>query len=318
MNSDNNVRDVDNYEDEYPELAAELNKYHAAALTDSNSLIVNMWHAGDTLHKVKAKLKHGQYGPWLAKNFEGSTSKARRYMWLRRKHARVTDLDPELSMRATFKTFSNEADDEPTEWQPWGKIEAAEWLRILRAVEPCAETDPTNPMLNTVLLEASGTTIVAVATNRKVLGVARADWGGSPFSVTLDLHRVHMLLRSANDAEKPRDKAWLVEIGVDKNGDEFRCRFSGGESHAVAISSCRLDIDYRSRIQQAFQKEGEAVRYWPDQLARFLKGQPRDGLVMSVSAQRATIVRAGEDFVGLIMPSSVDDDVLKLPEWIAS
>jgi len=297
-------------DDSFADLEADANKYHAEARkylaearTASGSMIVAMWHSGTALNAIKTQLKHGEFGRWRDENFDGDATTASRYMKIARNFARVQDLDPDLSLRATLKLISG-SDDESS-WEPRGRLLGSDWLRILQAVEPYAEHDKTVPMLNTVLLEATDTGIDAVATNRFVIGVAHAEYTGDPFSVTLDLDRVNSLIALAKNAVWRPYLPWEVEIGVSDAvfGNVFGCRFTGGES---------------GRIQSAFAEEGEVVCYDAERLARFTKVR-RGDVVMSARTNKAAVVQCGDDFIGLLMPSRRPDSLIEwtLPDWIA-
>jgi hypothetical protein len=89
-----------------PVLAKQLNRIHQAAeaglraaQSEFDSSQVNQWKAGRILQEVKARLKHGEYLPWVAANFSGTTRTAQRYKALATKYDNVSHLVAATSLR---------------------------------------------------------------------------------------------------------------------------------------------------------------------------------------------------------------------------
>ena len=91
------------------DFAAVANREHALARQSGESMIEHAILAGEALLKAKAKEKHGDWLPWLAANFDGSESIARRYMQVASNRARVRDLEEPSLRRALEAVSSNGA-----------------------------------------------------------------------------------------------------------------------------------------------------------------------------------------------------------------
>jgi len=80
-------------------LAAEINAEHRACETALKSGLAHALKAGELLLEAKSHTKHGEWGRWLAENFEGSVRTAQAYM-------RVANNRSELEMRNTVAHLS--------------------------------------------------------------------------------------------------------------------------------------------------------------------------------------------------------------------
>ena len=94
-------------------LAAEINHHHRQAESAMRSGLEHALAAGKLLIQAKAQCAHGDWGPWLAANFEGSARTARAYVQLARRwpeveskmaDSAVLPLDGALKMLASPKT----------------------------------------------------------------------------------------------------------------------------------------------------------------------------------------------------------------------
>src|SRR5918995_7176270 len=63
-------------------LAEQINAEHRACEEAAVSAVQHGTRAGEKLAQVKASLKHGEWLPWLEKNFEGTPRTAQVYMRL--------------------------------------------------------------------------------------------------------------------------------------------------------------------------------------------------------------------------------------------
>jgi hypothetical protein len=61
-------------------LKEKINTHHQACEQAVGAALGHAMDAGDLLSEVKASLSHGEFGPWLEKNFAGSDRTARAYM----------------------------------------------------------------------------------------------------------------------------------------------------------------------------------------------------------------------------------------------
>lgn len=73
-------------------LAADIRREHEAAQACATKAVEHAKRAGELLIEAKAALPHGEWLPWLAKNFSASQSQAFRYMKIAANYARVNSL----------------------------------------------------------------------------------------------------------------------------------------------------------------------------------------------------------------------------------
>ena len=99
------------------ELAATANRRHALAEQAARAMALHGYYAGEALLTVKARLPHGQLGPWVEANCDFSERTARRYMWLARKTATVADLEG-LSLSDAIRALQPEPEQEEREIPP--------------------------------------------------------------------------------------------------------------------------------------------------------------------------------------------------------
>src|SRR5215212_9148639 len=79
--------------DSLDDLAAVAVAEHEAFERDARSAIGHAIRAGEALIAAKARVRHGEWLPWLAAHFPASERTARRYMQLAENRSRVADLD---------------------------------------------------------------------------------------------------------------------------------------------------------------------------------------------------------------------------------
>lgn len=332
-------------------MAVRANKYHAEARSASQSMIVAIWYSGTALNEARALVKHGHWDKWLAKNFDGDQSTAWRYMHVARNRARVQDLDPNLSLRATLNSIRVEQhedealtldipqrdhdveppsvverDDEialvnPVQlsWEPAGVMLLGDWLRVIINARLFVSDNECQPTFTTVRLEAIDGNIISAATDGLVLGVSRADYHGRPFTATIGYEDVDRLIDVAKNIHRgPRDSS-EVQLGI---GETFGCRFRNGQTQTVTLSGFTFP-NYRKLLSDAAALPTEGtVSYDPSLLARFDKvsAQHGVGMKMWVRSRKATVVQIGENFVGLIMPNNPRRDATtewRQPAWLA-
>lgn len=193
-----------------------------------------------------------------------------------------------------------------------------------------AGNDATLPMLNAVRLEFAESQLVAVATDRFVLGVQRVDYSGEAFAVMLSAPDVVNLARIAKTAT--RDQQWRdveVEItreqfwpaGADSRTDApterpdgrvatVAFRFNSGE----AITIQTLDVEfpkYRQLIpsDDTVTVDPAGVKgFNAGYLAKFSKVPGSHQMVVSVGKPgKPAVISIGDDFIGLIMPVRLAD-----------
>lgn len=87
-------------------LAKQINVAHREAVQYHGASLQAAVRAGLGLIEAKRQVKHGEWLPWLAENFEGSEDSAQGYMKVARNTERVRYLDPETSLRSALKALS--------------------------------------------------------------------------------------------------------------------------------------------------------------------------------------------------------------------
>jgi len=88
------------------------------------------------------------------------------------------------------------------------------------------------PFLEAVRLECGGGQLVAVATDRFVLGASRAEYSGAPFMVVVAGSDAKALVKMAKTVKRD-ETSREVTIEVADAGAEMTFRFSTGESMIV-------------------------------------------------------------------------------------
>ncbi|TGB37920.1 hypothetical protein [Mycolicibacterium peregrinum] len=188
-----------------------------------------------------------------------------------------------------------------------------ELIRILKDAQIFASLDSTLPSINAVHLEARPGELIAVSTDRFVLGVSKAPLDeGESFEVALPLHQVKSIVQLASACKQAFSKAALkVE---DKR---FSIAFSSGETLTlpveVEVGPHRAWMQLLSAV--ADEPPSKLMEINPQLLAKFArvsgaKTRLRLGFFGPSKPIRASI---GDDFVGLIMPVRID--LKETPEW---
>lgn len=193
--------------------------------------------------------------------------------------------------------------------------------RILREAALFAHKGDDLPMLNSVHLESTGKHLIAVGTNRFVLGASACPWDGPEFSALIPLERISLILAMLPGGRKHHfTHEWSV-----------RLRFTPKRSrlHLVA-PECSLSIPLRSSDMDFVQwkhlvhrPEGESVTTPavfganPNYLALFGRVGGRDDRpVWHLRNPNKPIgVSVGPWFHGIIMPTRVAEG-FAIPEWI--
>lgn len=179
--------------------------------------------------------------------------------------------------------------------------------------------------LAVVRLEVTAEQLVAVATNRYVLGATAVAYSGQPFTRTIGIEDAKVLARLAKTAK--RDEQWReVEIDTDDRHTTFR--FTSGEAKTVRDTDTDFPT-WRPLIPATDKHMGLATGYGydPARLIGFTKVHraPRDRMVMFGTFKEGrsgpTVVHIGEHFVGVLMPerpADGGDEHYSTPAWLAS
>lgn len=172
-------------------LKDELRRWHEQAEAGAQTYVEGAWHAGRVLLQIKEIDGHGNYTQWVKDNFKGSPRTAQVYTRMARKAQSPADLGN--SIDATDKALRSAAKPADTP-RLLGTMQAWDLFRIL-SVKVFAANHDAMPNLMTVNLEATGDQLIAVATDRFVVGVARAEYQGDPFNVNIHTGYVDQVLR---------------------------------------------------------------------------------------------------------------------------
>src|SRR5215217_7649052 len=89
-------------------LVAEINHYHAKCEEAAGQAVAYAKEAGDRLTKVKDSLGHGEWLPWLEKNFKGTPRTAQAYMRIANNWTELTKYETasHLSIRSALKELT--------------------------------------------------------------------------------------------------------------------------------------------------------------------------------------------------------------------
>lgn len=234
----------------------------------------------------------------------------------------------------------------PQDREP-GELYGAELHRVISEARLFAGTDTCIPGLCVVHLESTGTHLVAVATNRFMMGASAVPYIGEVFTVDLPLESADLLIA----AVKPRlnRQRWAVnllrvEIGISPQGRRLRVRFPLDELRlslptvAVEVTAGGPFSKWRTLLQSMRKglkadesptkdTTGTVVETFPfavnpDYLRKFaqIKRSRHRLRIYALRPNRGILVDLGtDDFVGVIMPMRypTDEDAPpKEPSWL--
>lgn len=190
------------------------------------------------------------------------------------------------------------------------EITASQFATLVRPVIPLVSDDFT-PILNSVRIQTHGKYVIAMATDRFRLGIHRIKLETAPpaaFEATIRLSELKRIL-SIFKPTRTVDSILTLTIEAD---DLIRVNQSGGFGFIDASMTFRIERgeypDSRRVINAALAETDEKsteTAFNPSYLASF-KNAPRERnvpLVIHSSAPgKATVISAGDDFIGAIMP----------------
>jgi hypothetical protein len=119
-------------------LATEINHYHAKCEEAVGQAVAYAMEAGDRLAKAKDGLGHGEWLPWLQKNFKGTPRTAQAYMRVasNRRELEMRSTASHLSLRGALKELSApREEDEVEEDPPMTDEQVAELVRMWMEME---------------------------------------------------------------------------------------------------------------------------------------------------------------------------------------
>lgn len=201
-------------------LAADINRYHAAAEQALRSGLENARQAGELLLEAKGKLPHGEWYPWLKRNCKFSARTAQAYM-------RVAKRWPELDSKCA--TSADLTFREATQ------------LLCAPAVEGEAEEQlPDGPFRNLLQLRETFLTIVRAMVNEMLQFTDRLDSLTADNIPELVAHLEEIeIVQDAHDALNARFAAWQLAIHrCDQNEREMSLDEIRG--HMEDILRCML------------------------------------------------------------------------------
>lgn len=180
------------------------------------------------------------------------------------------------------------------------------------------------PAIAAVHVEASAEQLIAVATDRFVLGATRVDYSGEPFSVSIGVDDAKTLVRIAKTLKRDERSREVSIVGVD---GRVEFAFSSGESLSVRDADTEFP-KWRHLLPASEERMGAVVGmgYNPLNLAKFAKvaNDSHERMVVFPTATDGrpgcTAVTIGPDFVGLVMPVRAPGGVetYTVPEWVNS
>ncbi|OBK04670.1 hypothetical protein A5746_10240 [Mycolicibacterium conceptionense] len=191
-----------------------------------------------------------------------------------------------------------------------------ELTRILKDAQIFASTNTTLPIINAVHLEARNGELIAVATDRFVLGVSKAplDEAGESFEVALPLRQVKSIVQLAGACKQA-----FSQTALKVEDKKLSVAFSSGETLVLPVE---LESGpHRGWMQllsaAADESPSKVMAVNPQLLAKFARvGGASTRLRLGFFGPSKPIrVSIGDDFVGLIMPVRIDSE--EAPEWAA-
>jgi hypothetical protein len=203
-------------------------------------------------------------------------------------------------------------------------MKAADLHRVITEAKNFAGRDATLPMLQNVRIEATETQLVAVATDRFLLGASRADYAGESFTVSIEAQQVDALLRMAKTAS--RDALWR-EVTIERRDDDshnvIEFRFNSGEAITVTPSAHEFPkyqqlIPTTTQLETETRHESPVIGFNAANLAKFAKIDGARAMRVYPRGDKPTVVLIGEDFARLIMPLRVEEDhrAYQRPAWM--
>ncbi|MEV0759546.1 hypothetical protein [Nocardia sp. NPDC050435] len=192
----------------------------------------------------------------------------------------------------------------------------ADLFRVLSDAHLFAGGDATLPMLQCVRLEASETQLVAVATDRFLVGVARTDnYEGAAFTANVPLSFVKQVLKAWRPLKR---MMWRADVEVTETEVVFT--LPDGQSMSHRLSDFEF-VKWRALFQgvEGSSDSPAVLGLNPAYFAKFAKVESARHVVWRTSAARPNLVTIGSNFQGLLMPVRLEEaqkeDVLT--DWMS-
>jgi len=196
-----------------------------------------------------------------------------------------------------------------------------ELVRILKDASLFASNNNTIPVINAVHLESRDQELIAVGTDRFVLGVSKTEVEEStgPFGVALPLRQVKTIIQLAAAGNQAFSK-----VALDANEKSVRVAFSSGETFTLPND---LEFGAHKKWIQLLESSpddgpSKAMDLNPQLLAKFARVSGCSAARMRLHFSghiRPIRVSIGDAFVGMVMPMRIPDDASMdwaVPEWV--
>lgn len=199
------------------------------------------------------------------------------------------------------------------------KLQTNELVRVLKEASLFAHSDNMIPIINAVHMEARGTELVAVATDRFTLGASKTELDEpGEFLAALSLRQVKTITQLAGAG-----KQCFSTVAVDADDKTVRVSFSSGETLTLPTEIERGAHRAWLKLLDTEPDNGpsKAMDINPQLIAKFarLQGSRASRMRMHFFGHAKPIrITVGDDFVGLVMPVRMPDDMSMdwaVPGW---
>lgn len=199
-------------------------------------------------------------------------------------------------------------------------LQTNELVRILKEAALFAHSSPDIPVVNAVHVEARGGQLVAVATDRFVLGASKTELDEpGQFLAALSLRQVKTITQLAGAG-----KQCFSTVVIDADDKQVKVAFSSGETLTLPAEVERGAHTAWLKLLDSVPdcEPSKAMDVNPQLVAKFarLQGARASRMRMHFFGHAKPIrVSVGDSFVGLVMPVRMPDEVSMdwaVPEWL--
>jgi hypothetical protein len=194
------------------------------------------------------------------------------------------------------------------------QVKAKDLHRIIFEALGFAGRDPTLPAVNAIYVESTSTHLVAVATDRFILGASATPYEGWPFEVAIALEYVPLLLKATAGRA---NRLAPVEVSVSPKGRRLKVDMSYGLGLSIPTMG---DYDPERfpkwKTLLAEKRNVGSGTYFntlinPAKLGAFTKLKADCLSIKAAAPNQPIMITARDDFIGLAMPIRSDSK----PEW---
>lgn len=198
-------------------------------------------------------------------------------------------------------------------------LQTNELVRILKEAALFAHGNPDIPVINAVHVEARGGDLVAVASDRFVLGASKTELDEpGQFLAVLSLRQVKTITQLAGAG-----KQCFSTVAIDADDKQVRVAFSSGETLTLPAEVDRGAHTAWLKLLESVPdcEPSKAMVINPQLVAKFarLQGGRSSRMSMHFFGHAKPIrVTIGDSFVGLVMPVRMPDEASmdwSAPEW---